>query len=153
VPLYLVDSSIWVGARRKQAGYLSALLAERIAADEAATCIPIALEVLTGPRNADQLERDWSAVWQHLRWLAVSERVMERSLEILRALASTTEGAHRRRPIDYVVAACAEAAGAEVVLWHWDRDLAVICDFTGIAHEPEHERARRRGAGAEPGRS
>jgi hypothetical protein len=76
---------------------------------------------------------------------------MERSLEMLRALAATTEGVHRRRPIDYLVAACAEAAGADVVLWHWDRDLTMICDFAGIAHEPEHDRARRRGAGAEPG--
>ena len=153
MPLYLVDSSIWVAARRKQADYLSALLAERIAADEVATCVLVALEVLTGPRNAAELERDWAAVWQYLRWLPVSEAVTARALELLRALAHTTEGAHRRRPIDYVVAACVEAAGDNVVLWHWDRDLTLICDFAGIAHEAEHDRARRRHAGAEPGRA
>lgn len=76
---------------------------------------------------------------------------MARSLELLRALAHTTEGAHRPRPIAYVVAACVEAAGGDVVLWHGDRDLTLICDFAGISHEPEHDRARRRGAGAEPG--
>lgn len=149
--VYLADSSIWIGAGRRQEGYLSELLADRIADDEIATCVPVALEVLTGPRDAAELEADWSAVWRHLRWLPVGERVMARSLELLRALPATTEGAHRRRPIDYVIAACAEGAGEEVVLWHWDRDLTVLCDFAGIRHEPEHERARRHGADREPG--
>ena len=51
----------------------------------------------------------------------------------------------RRRPIDYIVAACAEAAGAGLVLWHWDRDLTVICEFAGIEQEPEHDRAKANG--------
>ena len=76
---------------------------------------------------------------------------MERSLALLKGLAHTTEGAHRRRPLDSIVAACAEAAGSEVVLWHWDTDLTVICNFAGIAHEPEHERATEHGINVEPG--
>jgi predicted nucleic acid-binding protein len=52
-----------------------------------------------------------------------------------------TDGAHRRRTIDYLIAACAEAT-ENVILWHWDDDFTAICDFAGIAHEPEHERAR-----------
>jgi predicted nucleic acid-binding protein len=119
------------------------LLVDRLAEDEVATCVPIALEVLVGPPDASALDRDWDAVWRHLRWLPTTEAVTERSLELLRRLARTTAGAHRRRPIDYLVAACAEAA--DVVLWHWDRDLAAICEFAGIPHEAEHERARDAG--------
>lgn len=141
MPLYLTDASIWIGARRNPRTYLPRLLVDRLADDEIATCVPIALEVLTGPPSGIELDQDWSAVWRHLRWLPLSESVSERALELLRALAHTTDGAHRRRPIDYLIAACAEASD-DVFLWHWDADLTAICDFAGIAHEPEHERAR-----------
>ena len=151
MPLYLTDASIWIGARRWSETYLPQMLAVRLANDEVATCVPIALEVLTGPGSGAELDADWQTVWQHLRWLPVTEAVMERSLAILRDLAHTTDGAHRRRPIDYVVAACAETAGPETVLWHWDKDLTVVCDFAGITHEPEHQRAREHGINTEPG--
>jgi predicted nucleic acid-binding protein len=141
VALYLTDSSIWIGAQRNMGTYLPRLLVDRLAGDEIATCVPIALEVLTGPPSGVELDRDWDAVWRHLRWLPTSEKTSNRAVELLRGLAHKTAGAHRRRPIDYLVAACAEA-GEDVVLWHWDRDLTAICEFAAIAHEPEHERAR-----------
>ena len=151
MPVYLTDASIWIGARRWSKTYLPNLLADRLANDEIATCVPTALKVLTGPGSGAELDLDWQTVWQHVRWLPVTGDVMERSLAILRDLAHTTGGAHRRRPMDYVVAACAESAGSEVVLWHWDKDMTVICDFAGIPHEPEHERAREHGINVEPG--
>jgi predicted nucleic acid-binding protein len=140
LPLYLVDSSIWIGARKHPGTYLPRILVDRLANDEIATCVPIALEVLTGPRSGPELDRDWEAVWRHLRWLPMGAAVHDRALALLRSLAHTTEGAHRPRPIDYLIAASAEA-DPEVILWHWDTDLSVICDFAGIAHEPEHSRA------------
>ena len=140
MPLYLTDSSIWIGARRNPGTYLPRLLVDRLASDELATCVPIALEVLTGPPSGAELDRDWNAVWRHLHWLPVTEATSNRALELLRGLAHTTDGDHRRRPIDYLIAACAEAA--EVILWHWDDDFTAICEYAGIAHEPEHTRAR-----------
>ena len=151
MPLFLTDSSIWIGARRWPRSYLPGLLAERLQGDEVATCVPVALEVLTGPPSGAALDRDWRAIWEHLRWLPVGDADLERSLKLLRGLAHTTAGAHRRRPIDYIIAACAESAGGEVVLWHWDGDLTAICEYAGIAHEPEHDRARAHGINAEPG--
>ncbi len=147
--LYLTDASIWIGARRRPESYLVDLFAERLAAGEVATCAPVALEVLVGAPDADELERDWE-IWGELHWLPIPSEALRRSVELMRQLARTTRGAHRRRPIDYLVAACAEAAGPDVVLWHWDRDVTAICEFAGIAHEPEHERARTHGLGAEP---
>lgn len=144
MPTYLVDSSIWIGARTHSGTYLPRLLVDRISDDEVATCVPIALEVLTGPPSGSELDQDWEAVWRHLRWLPITDVTLERSLALLRELAHTTDGAHRRRPIDYMIAACTEAAD-DVVLWHWDSDLAIICDFAGISHEPEHHRARTNG--------
>jgi predicted nucleic acid-binding protein len=144
VPVYLADSSIWIGARRNAGTYLPRLLVERLADDEIATCVPVALEVLVGPPDAASLDQDWETVWRHLRWLPMTEAATTRSVELLRDLARTTAGAHRRRPIDYLVAACAEASNG-VVLWHWDRDLTAICEHAGIAHEAEHDRAREAG--------
>ena len=151
MPSYLTDSSIWIGSRRWSDTYLPGLLAERIGAGEVATCVPTTLEVLVGAASAVEIEQDWEAVWEHVRWLPVSAATMERALDLLLGLGKTTRGAHRRRPIDFIVAACAETAGEDVVLWHWDRDLAAICDFAGIAHEPEHERAKANGINVEPG--
>jgi predicted nucleic acid-binding protein len=149
--LYLADSSIWIAARRHRATYLTELLAQRLEADEIATCTSVALEVLTGPATAHELNQDWDTTWRHLHWLPVTDEVMERSLDLLLTLADSTAGAHRRRPTDYIVAACAEAAGNDVVLWHWDRDLAAICDYARIPHEPEHERAKEHEINPEPG--
>ena len=148
--LYLADSSIWIGARRRHAPYLSELLAQRLEADEIAICTPVALEVLTGPATGDELDQDWDTTWRHVHWLPVTDEIMERALDLLLELAHTTAGAHRRRPTDYIVAACAEAAGDEVMLWHWDRDLTAICDHAGIPHEPERGRPMARGISVEP---
>ena len=144
MPLYLTDSSIWIGARRNPGTYLPRLLVDRLAGDEVVTCVPVALEVLTGPPSGAELDSDWNAVWRHLHWLPLDYATSNRALDLLRALAHTTDGAHRRRPIDYLIAACAEAAD-DVVLWHWDEDFTAICDFAGIPHEPEHERAKANG--------
>jgi predicted nucleic acid-binding protein len=67
----------------------------------------------------------------------LTTRVAERALEVQRALAQTTHGAHRIPAIDYFIAAVAEA-GEDIELWHLDHDLARLCEFTGQPHE--HER-------------
>lgn len=151
MPLYLVDSSIWIAARRRRGTYLPQLLAERIEADEVATCAPVALEVLTGPPSGAALDHEWDALWKRLRWIPVNTAEQERAIELLRSLAHTTAGAHRRRPIDYMIAAAAEAEQrlrGDVVLWHWDNDLTVICEHAGIPHEAEHARAKANGLGS-----
>lgn len=150
MPLYLADSSIWVGKRKPGAEYLDELFAGHYANDEIATCVPVALEVLVGPPNARAYDNDWNMIWRHLQWLPLSEASTNRALQVQRELAHTTAGAQRRRPIDYLIAACAESAGQEIILWHWDADLRVICDYTGQRHEAEHARARRHGINVPP---
>jgi predicted nucleic acid-binding protein len=135
--LFLADSSIWSRLRPDAASNVAELLAQRLEADEIAICIPIALEVLTGPETGDQLDQDWNTTWRHLHWLPITDEIMERALDLLLTFAHTAPGAHRRRPTDYIVAACAEASGDDVVLWHANRDLAAICDHARIRHEAE----------------
>ena len=151
MPRYLTDSSIWIAAHNRRGTYLPELLAERLERDEIATCVPVALEVLTGPPSGAVLDREWDALWKNLHWIPVTSTEQERALDLLRSLAHTTAGAHRRRPVDYLIAATAEAEQrlrGDIVLWHWDSDLTVICDHAGIPHEAEHARARANGLGS-----
>jgi predicted nucleic acid-binding protein len=145
VALYLADSSIWIGRQRPGAEYLQELFLERFRREEIATCVPVALEVLAGPRDTDAYVRDWVTLWEQLSWLPLRERATGRALEVQSSLACTEPGAHNLPASDYLIAACAEDAGREVVLWHWDDDLGSICEHTGQPHEPEHERALEHG--------
>jgi len=137
VPLYLVDSSIWIRRARLGAEELDARFRERYARGEIATCVPVALEVLVGPKDGAAYDADFHAIWAPLTWLPLREHAVERALVVQRELAHAVPGGHRRRPTGFLVAACAEDAGPEVVLWHWDLDLTVICEHTGQAHEAE----------------
>jgi len=65
---------------------------------------------------------------------------VERALAVQRALAGESNGSHRRPAIDFLIAATAEVAGSEVVLWCFDRDLKVICEHTGQPCESEDEK-------------
>jgi hypothetical protein len=58
-------------------------------------------------------------------------------LDVQRGLAASTDGNHLRPAVDYLIAAIAEAAGEECVLWCLDRDLRVICEHTGQPSEAE----------------
>ncbi len=139
---YLVDSSIWIAQQRRRGSYVDELLTQRYEDGEVVTCAPVALEVLAGAPDGGSYARDWEIVFSPLRWLPLEERSSRRALVVQRALAATTRGVHRRPALDYLIAACAEAAG-DVILWHWDHDLRLICEHTGQPQEAEHTRARR----------
>jgi predicted nucleic acid-binding protein len=135
VTIYLADSSIWVGRRRTDAGELSSLFVDRLRRSEIATCVPVAIEVLSGPADGEAYVRDWTRLWSQLHWLPLRERATGRALEVQSELALSAPGAHRRSLSHFLIAACAEDAGSGVVLWHWDLDLAAICEHTGQPYE------------------
>lgn len=148
MPLYLVDSSIWIRQAQPGAEDLAARFRERYARGEIATCVPVALEVLVGPKDGVAYDADFHAIWAPLTWLPLGEQAVERALVVQRELAHAQPSGHRRRPADFLVAACAEDAGEGVVLWHWDHDLSVICGHTGQPHESELPRSRADARGA-----
>jgi hypothetical protein len=53
-------------------------------------------------------------------------------------MSATSAGYHLRLAVDYLVAAIAEAADSDVVLWGFDGDLGLICEHTGQPYEAEH---------------
>lgn len=133
--LYLADSSIWVARRTPGADTLRGTFIERFRRGELATCVPIALEVLTAAPDGDAYEQDWETVWKALFWLPMRERALQRALDLQRELASA--GGHRCSPATLLVAACALEADETVVVWHCDPCLELICEHTGQPHELE----------------
>jgi predicted nucleic acid-binding protein len=105
--------------------------------DEAATCVPVALEYLHNARDGAEYEDDREDL-AGLHWLPLTRGAADRALELQRILAHTTHGTHRLPPVDYLVTAVAAAAGA--TLWHVDRHLHRLCELAGI--DDEHEQIR-----------
>jgi len=137
VPRYLADTSIWAWAQKPQRIDIREKLADRYEAGEIVTCVPVVLEAMHRSETATQYEDQFFGLFSHLERLPLEDASVERALDVQRALAAGSDGSHRRPAIDFLIAATAEAAGAEVVLWSFDRDLRVICEYTGQPSESE----------------
>lgn len=137
MPRYLADTSIWAWAQKAERPDIRERLAERYEAGEIVTCVPVVLEAMHGPRDGDRYKQRFDALFAPLKRLPLADASAERALEVQRELARASEGSHRRPAIDFLIAAVAEAAGPDVVLWCFDRDLRVICEHTGQPCEPE----------------
>jgi len=140
--LYLADSSIWVARRLPDGDDLRQRFLDRFRRGELATCALVALEVLSGAPDEAAYGRDWTSVWQALFWLPVGERATQRALEVQRELLQKDPEPERPATVTLLIAACAEEAGQDVILWHADSDLAAICELTGQPQEPEPVPAR-----------
>jgi predicted nucleic acid-binding protein len=137
VAIFLADTSIWAWARKGTRPDIELKLADRIDRDELATCVPVALEVMHRARDGDEYEAIYSGLLEPVRWLPVDDRAASRALAVQRRMAAGSSGNHLRPAVDYLVASVAEAAGSEVVLWGFDRDLRLICEHTGQPYEDD----------------
>lgn len=134
---YLADSSIWAWASKGSRPDIRARLASRYEAGEVVSCVPVVLEVMHGPQTAVDFRDRYEAIFEPLESLPLDDRIAERALGVQRELAAQTDGNHRRPATDFLIAAIAEAAGPEMILWFFDRDLEVICEHTGQPYEAE----------------
>jgi predicted nucleic acid-binding protein len=141
VPRYLADSSIWGWANSGRRPDIAGKLAERLENDEVATTEPVVLEALHRARNRREYEHLFTKLFEPLHPVPLTAEAARRALEVQRELASGTHGNHLRPAIDYLIAAAAELAGDDVVLWFLDRDLGIICRQTGQPHEAERGRS------------
>ena len=137
MPRYLADSSIWAWANKRSRPDLTEKLAQRLERAEVCTCAPVALEVMHRAETDSEYERLFETFLEPLTWLPLTEAVSLRAVALQRELAAGTHGNHRRPAVDYLIAAVAEAAGTDVVLWFFDKDLRVICDHSGQPFEAE----------------
>ena len=125
-PLHLADKSAL--EQRRHSDDARRLLETLLFENLLASCHIIALEVLYSARNLrdyETLRRDIAAI----RWIPVSEPVMDRAMEVQGLLAK--RGQHRTPLPDLMIAAVAEVNGA--VLLHYDSDFDRIAAVTGQA--------------------
>lgn len=134
---FLADSSIWGWADSGRRPDITAKHADRFERDELATCAPVVLEVMHRARTGEQYERHFHSLFDPIAWVPLGDAATGRAVAVQRELAATTHGNHLRPAIDYLIAAAAELAGPDIVLWSLDRDLGVICEHTGQPHELE----------------
>ena len=134
---FLADTSIWAWSNKGTRTDIRAKLAQRFARDEVVTCTPVVLETLHRARDGAEYEQLLNTLFTPLRWLPLTNDVSERALGVQRELAQVTHGNDLRPAVDFLIAAIGEMAGPDVILWFFDRDLAVICDHTGQPQEAE----------------
>lgn len=137
MPRYLADTSIWAWAEKADRPDIKAKLAARYEGDEIVTCVPVILEAMHRPETTAGYRERFDDLFAPLERVPLEDAVVERALQVQRELADASNGSHRRPPVDFLTAAAAEAAGPEVVLWCFDRDLKVICEHTGQPFEAE----------------
>ena len=123
-PLHLADKSALEQRRHdpEARSVLAALLVENLLA----SCHVIALDVLYSARNLRDYETLRRSI-EGIRWIPVSEAVMDRSMEVQHLLAQ--RGQHRIPLPDLMIAAAAELGKA--VLLHYDSDFDRIAAVTG----------------------
>ena len=137
MPRYLADSSIWAWANKGSRPDIAEKLAQRLERAEICTGVPVALEMMHRAETGAEYESLFESLLAPLDWLPLDEDTSLRALQVQRALAAGTHGSHRHPAIDYLIAAMAQAAGDDVILWCFDKDLRAICDQTGQAYESE----------------
>ncbi len=135
--IYLADSSIWAWAENDPACAIAAKLADRLEHDEVATCPLVVLEALHRARTGQQYQLLFGTLFAPLTSLPVTATSGARAVRVQQELSVGTHGNHRRPAADFLLAAAAEEAGADVTLWFFDKDLRVICDHTGQPYEAE----------------
>jgi predicted nucleic acid-binding protein len=137
MPLYLADTSIWAWANKGSRPDIAEKLAARFERGEIAACAPVVLEVMHRANDGVEYDAVYGDLFVPLAWLPLTNDVAQRAVHVQRELAHVTHGDHLRPAIDFLVAAVAEAAGGEVVLWAFDKDLRIIAERTGQPYEGE----------------
>ena len=123
--VYLADTSAYVSQLRSSeaARRFQSLLVE----GRLATCQMTSLEYLNNAADPAWYERLWGALHGQ-RQVDVTAEVMDRALDVHRALAKKSQHRHFSLP-DLIIAATAELAGLTVL--HYDDDYDRIAKVTG----------------------
>ncbi len=133
---FLADTSIWAWGTSRQRPDIRQKLGARVGQDLVTACVPVALEVMHRADSSARYTEQFEATFARLEWLPLTEAASQRAMDVQRLLAARSDGAHRRSPVDFLIAAVAEQHD-DVVLWCFDKDFRAIADGTGQPIEEE----------------
>ena len=137
MPSFLADSSIWGWASSGRRPDIAEKLAERLEQGEVCSCSPVIIEALHRATTGREYEALYGTLFEPVDVVPLTEEAASRAVDVQRSMAATTHGNHLRPAVDFLLAAAAELAGEEIVLWFFDKDLLVICEHTGQPYETE----------------
>lgn len=115
--MIVVDTSVWVAARRAPSGDVSTTLASLLDADEVALALPVRLELLAGTARADRVR--FRRAFSALPLLVPTETTWAPLDEWVERAADRGE---RFAVSDLLIARLADEAGA--LVWSLDDDFA-----------------------------
>jgi predicted nucleic acid-binding protein len=110
----IADSSAWNRARHPSvvADWTAALLAQQIV-----TCAVVRMELLYSTRTAAEFA-NWQAALAVLRDIPITRTIWNAAIAAMGELAVVSDGYHRVKLPDYLIAAAAQDAGVGVL--HYD---------------------------------
>jgi predicted nucleic acid-binding protein len=112
----VVDTSVWIAARRKPAGPVHATLQELIDADEVALALPVRIELLSGTGR-----RDRAAFRRGLAALPLAFPTEETWRLLETWIGPAADAGHTFSIPDLLIAALASELGA--LVWSLDKDF------------------------------
>jgi hypothetical protein len=140
--LVLVDKSAW--EQRTHSAIARKRIDRLATAGRAATCLPVALEMLYSARNFEDFASRRGAL-DLLVWLPMTATVDEKAIELMAQMAR--KGQHRLPLPDVMIAATALVHGATIL--HYDGDFERIAETIGLAHAWILPRGTGHGRGTE----
>ncbi len=122
----LLDNSVY--ARRRHAEVL-ATWTEGLVEQRFVACDPFLIEALSGARSGEELRAERNDLLATMRHVACDQRTWQVAFDMQQAMADAAGLMHRRKPLDFLIAALAHQHGLGVL--HYDRDYDLIAEHGG----------------------
>jgi len=119
----LVDNSVWSRVRRPDVG---AVWRRELSKRTLVACPPFMIEAGYSARTPDELHRIRVDISEAMDSVRCDERTWELAFEAQQAMADAAGLMHRRKPLDFLIAATAHQHGLGVL--HYDRDYDLIAE-------------------------
>lgn len=123
----LVDNSVWSRTFRPDVG---ATWARAVHDRIVVACSPFMMEAGYSARSGSELRRIREAVALSMDSVTCDERTWELAFHAQQTMADAAGLLHRRKPIDFLIAATAHQHGLGVL--HYDREYDLIAEHGGL---------------------
>ncbi len=123
----LVDNSVWSRVRRPDVG---AVWRRELSNRTLIACPPFMIEAGYAARTPDELRRIRVDISESMDSVACDQQTWELAFEAQQAMADAAGMMHRRKPLDFLIAATAHQHGLGVL--HYDRDYDLMAEHSGL---------------------
>lgn len=123
----LIDNSAW---SRSEHAAISPAFASRMRARSLVACPPFLIEARYSARSGVELRDVQAMIAAAMPSVPCTEETWELAFDAQQRMADAAGLMHRRKPIDFLIAATAHEHGLGVL--HYDRDYDLIAQHSGL---------------------